>query len=421
MPGSACQAPMNIAFESKKSDGAERLIQVTIPVEDVAAVRQDVAKKLSSRVQLPGFRVGKAPIGVVMKRYADAIKAEALDTLVQAAYKELLEKENLKVAAQPHVHDLSAEEGKPVSFELHLEVRPEVTLARTSGFKVARAERHVTDEQVSEQLDQLREQRASWSPVEGKPNEADLVTVMLATAGDDGEIPEGKEYKIVLGAGHAIPGIEEVIMELAPGGSAERPVKWPDDFPDEAQRGKSKMVRVALTEVKRKSLPALDDAFAREIGDFDSLDALKTAVRTDMEDSARREVESEVRSKLLDEIIGANSFEVPPSWVAQLIDGYANAYQIPDEEKERFAGQFRPTAERQVRRDLIVETLAETENLKASEAELDDKVTELAGKRGQNPGQLYAALQKAGRLAELERGIMEEKVFSWLFERNTIE
>jgi len=319
------------------------------------------------------------------------------------------------------VHDLKFEDGQPVTFELHVEVRPEVTLARTSGFKVSRTERPVTEEQVTEQLDQLREQRASWSPVDGKPNEADLVTVTLATAGDDGTIPEGKEYKIVLGAGHAIAGIEEVITELAPGETAERLVKWPDDFPDEAQRSKSKMVRVTLTEVKRKSLPDLDDALAREVGDFDSLEALRTAVRTDITDAARRETDAEVRTRLLDEIIGANVFDVPPSWIKQMVEGYANAYQIPEGEKERFEGQFRPTAERQVRRDLIVETLAETENLKASESELDDKVTELAEKRGQNPGQVYAALQKAGRLTELERGITEEKVFKWLFERNTIE
>lgn len=412
---------MNIAFETKKADGAERLIQVTIPAEEIEAAKQDAARKLAGKVSIPGFRPGKAPAAMVMKRFGDSIKAEALDLAVQEAYRTVLEKEQLKVATQPHVHELKFEDGQPVSFELHLEIRPDVTLTRTSGFKVTRTERVVSDEQVTEQLDALREQRANWAPVEEKPVEGDLVTVMLATAEEDGTIPEGREYKIVLGAGHAIAGIEEVITELAPGGSLERSVKWPDDFPDEAQRGKSKMVRVALTDVKRKSLPDLDDALAREVGDFDTLDALRTAIRNDLIDGAKREADADVRGKLLDEIIGANPFDVPPSWVNQLIEGYGKAYQIPDSERERFAAQFRPTAERQVRRDLVVETLAETENLKASEADLDDKVTELAGKRGQNPGQVYATLQKAGRLQELERGITEDKVFSWLLDRNTIE
>ncbi|MEO6445771.1 MAG: hypothetical protein ABIZ91_12845, partial [Gemmatimonadaceae bacterium] len=235
------------------------------------------------------------------------------------------------------------------------------------------------------------------------------------------EMPEGKEYRLVLGGGQAIPGIEELIMELTPGSSAERPVKWPEDFPDEAQRAKTKMVRVELKDVKRKSLPDLDDAFAREVGDFESIDDLRKTVRDDMQESATRESDAEVRQKLLDEIIGANPFDVPPSWVAQIVHGYADAYKIPEEEHERFAQGFRPTAERQVRRDMVIESIAEAESLKASEADIDDKVTELAEKRGVNPGQLYASMQKSQRLSELERGITEDKVFKLLFERNTVE
>ncbi len=412
---------MSIAIEPKRTDGAQRYIQVTIPVAMVNEARQAAARKLASNVAIPGFRKGKAPPAMIMKRYADSIRAEALDHLVQDAWREVLDREQIKAASQPHIHDLKFEEGQPVSFELHVEVRPEVKLARTQGFRVTRTERSVGEEEVREQLEQLREQRASWMPVEERPVEGDLVTVMLATADEDGTMPEGREYKIVLGAGQAIPGIEEVIMELTPGQRLERSVRWPDDFPDESQRSRSKMVLVTLTDVKRKSLPALDDAFASEVGDFDSLDALRSAVRSDMADAAKREADAEVRQKLLDEIIGANPFEVPPSWVGQLVDGYAKAYQIPEGEMERFATQFRPTAERQVRRDLIVETLAETESLKATESDIDDKITELAEKRSQNPGQVYAALQKGGRLTELERGLTEDKVFQWLFDRNTIE
>ncbi len=412
---------MNIAIENKKSEGAERLLQVTIPLDDVNAAKTKAARKIAGTVRLPGFRPGKAPLEMVMKRFGEAIKNEAVEHLVQDAYKEVLEREQLKVAAQPHIHDLKFEDNEPVTFDLHLELRPEVKLARTEGFKVERPKKVVTDEDVSAQLEQIREQRAAWTPVEEKPMEGDQVTVLLATAGDDGEIPEGREYPIVLGAGQAIPGIEEVIMELTPGGSVERPVRWPDDFPDESQRGKTKSVRVELKDVKRKSLPDLDDSLAREVGDFDSLEALRNTVRDDMKESATREADAEVRQKLLDEIIGANPFDVPPSWVAQLVHGYAEAYRIPEEEHDRFAQGFRPTAERQVRRDMIIDTIAEQEKLTATEADLDDKITEMAGKRGVNPGQLYAQLEKAKRLSELERGITEDKVFAWLFARNTIE
>lgn len=412
---------MNISIEAKKSEGAERLLQVTVPLDVVNEAKEKAARKIAGTVTLPGFRAGKAPLGMVMKRFGEAIRSEAIELLVQDAYKEVLEREQLKVAAQPHIHDLKFEEGEPLSFDLHLELRPEVKLTNTTGFKVTRTARTVTDDDVQQQIEQLRDQRASWSPVEDKPMEGDMVTVLLATADEDGTMPEGREYRLVLGGGQAIPGIEEVIMEIKAGQTAERPVRWPEDFPDEAQRGKTKSVRVELKDVKRKSLPELDDAFAREVGDFESVDALRKVVREDMEESATRESDAEVRQKLLDELIGANPFDVPPSWVAQLVHGYAEMYKIPEEEHDRFAQGFRPTAERQVRRDMVIDAISEAENLKATESDIDDRVTEMAGKRGVNPGQLYAQLQKAQRLSELERGITEDKVFAWLFERNTVE
>ncbi|MEO7966558.1 MAG: trigger factor [Gemmatimonadaceae bacterium] len=412
---------MNLSIESKKSEGAERLLQVTIPAETVNEAKQKAARKIASQVTVPGFRPGKAPTGMVMKRFGEAIRSEVIEALVQDAYKEVVERENIKVAAQPHIHDLKFAEGEPLTFDLHIEVRPDVTLARTEGFRVTRTQKTVSDDDVRDQIEQIREQRASWTPLEEKPMEGDMVTVLLATADENGDVPEGKEYRLVLGGGQAIPGIEEVVMELTPGNTIERPVKWPDDFPDEAQRAKTKAVRVTLNDVKRKSLPELDDTFAREVGDFESFEAFRSTVRQDMEESAQRESDADVRQKLLDEIIGANPFEVPPSWVAQLVHGYADAYKIPAEEHERFGQQFRPTAERQVRRDMVIDTLAEANGLKASEGDIDDKVTEMSTKRGVNPGQLYASLQKAQRLGELERGITEDKVFAWLFEKNTIE
>jgi trigger factor len=412
---------MNIEITPKKTDGFERLLQISVPVETVRDAEDKAARRYASSVRLPGFRPGKAPPAMVKKKFADAIRQETLESLVQEAYKEVVEREQLKLASQPHVHDVKFGENEPLTFELHLEVRPEVALQRIQGFRVQRTERHVTDEQVREQVDQVRDQRATWTPVEDKPAPGDMVTVVLATADETGAMPEGKQYPLVLGAGQAIPGIEELIMEAQPGQTVERPVKWPEDFPDEAQRSKTKKVRVTVQDVKRKTLPELDDAFAREVGDFDSIDALRKAVRDDLEANAQRETESEVRQRLLDDIIGANQFDIPPSWVAQLVDAYANAYQIPEGEKDRFTTEFRPMAERQVRRDLVIDTVAERESLTATEADLDDRIAETAAKRGGDPGQLYASLQKAGRLKELERSITEDKVFKWLLERNTVE
>ena len=412
---------MNIQITPKKQDGSERQLEISVPVETVRDAEERAARRYASSVRLPGFRPGKAPTAIVRKKFADAIRQEALESLVQDAFKEVVEREKLKPIAQPHVHDLKFDAGKPLTFELHLEVRPEVQLSRVAGFKVSRPANSVSQEQVATQVEHLRDQRATWLPVADKPAPGDMVKVLLSTADDSGEIPEGKEYTIVLGGGQAIAGIEELIMEARPGERVERPVRWPDDFPDESQRGATKTARVTLLDVKRKSAPDLDDAFAREVGDFDSLEALRAAVREDLTRHAEREADATVRQRLLDEIIGANPFDVPQSWVAQLVSGYAEAYKIPDDERERFAGEFRAMAERQVRRDLVIDTIAERESLAATEADIDERIADVASKRNTDPAQVYASLQKAGRLQEIERSITEDKVFAYLMERSTVE
>jgi trigger factor len=411
---------MNIEITPKKTAGLERMIEVRVPIETVREAEDQAARRYATSVRLPGFRPGKAPPAMIKKRFKDAIRQQVVETLVQEAFKEVIDREHLDVASQPHVHDLKFEEGQPLSFELHVEIRPTIDLARVQGFRVTRSEPAVTDDGVREQIEQRRDQKASWAPVDDKPAPGDMVRVELSTADETGEFPEPKEFPLVLGSAQAIPGVEELIMELRPGETAERPVRWPDDFPDETQRGKSKPVRVRLLDVKRKSLPALDDAFAREVGDFESLDGLMSTVRKDLQEHATREADAGVRQQLLDQIAASNPFDIPASWVNQLIDGYMKAYQVPDDEHEKFRGEFRPVAERQVRRDLIIETIAEREGLKSTEADIDRRVAEVATKRGADPGQVYASLQKAGRLREIEQSITEEKVFTWLTERNEI-
>jgi trigger factor len=411
----------DIQITATKSEGAERRLRVAVPPARVAEARSKATSRVSKQVRIPGFRPGKAPAAMVRKQYAQAIDEAAVDALLKEAFEAVLAQEKLDLVTQPHAHDVKFGEDDGLSFELHCEVRPELTLNNLTGFRVMRPKDTVTEEQLTEQLDQMREQRATWTPVEGKPSEGDLVTVLLATADDDGTIPEGKEYRLVLGAGQAIPAIEELILALSTGESVEKSVKWPEDFPDEKQRGQTKPVRATLTEIKKKSLPALDDAFAAEMGDFASLEAFKETVRTDLAADAVRNADAAARTQLLDEIVKANPFEIPPSWVRQMVHAYAEAYRIPEAEISKFGDEIRSMAERQVRRDLIIDTISEKEKLVATEADVDDKVQEMAQKRGVEPGTLYASLQKAGRLRELERGITEERVFTWLLTKNTIE
>lgn len=411
---------MNISITPTEKTGVSRRLQISVPTETVASYEDQAAKKYATQARIPGFRPGKAPPSMVRKRFAEAIRQEAIELVINEAFKEAVERENLKLATQPHVHDLKAVPGEPLEFELHCEVRPEVTLATVDGFSIARKESVVTDELLDEQIERLREQKADWSPVEEKPAPGDMVTVLLSTADEDGSMPEGREYRIVLGGGQAIPGIEELVMEATAGQTVERAVRWPEDFPDESQRGATKNVRVVVKDVKRKSLPALDDAFAREIGDFDTLEALKAAVRVDMGEHAKRDADADIRGQIIEKLVEANPFDVPRAWVNQLIEGYMQMYGVPDAEKQRFAQEFEPMAQRQVRRDLIIDTIAERESLTASEADVDGRIEEMAKARNVDPGQVYTQLQKAGRLQEIERELTEERVFAWLFERNPV-
>ena len=412
---------MNITITPTSSEGVERRLQVTVAADDVRAAEASAARKYAAKVRLPGFRPGKAPPEMIRKRFAPAIRQEAVEKIVQDAWKQAMDQEKLEPASQPHVHDLKFDDSDALSFELHLEVRPNIELPRTSGFTVTRPSTEVTPELVTQQYEQLREQRASWTPVDDKPVPGDMVTVMLATAEADGSMPEGREYKIELGAGQAIEGVEEVIMSAAPGQRVEQTVRWPDDFPDEAQRGQSKLVRVELSEVKRKTMPEVNDDFAREVGDFDSLDALEEAVRKDLAKYLEREADASVRQQLVEQILDANPFDIPRAWVTQMARAYVEGYQVPEEEQERFLEQLLPVAERQVRRDVVIETIATRESLAATESDLDDRIAKMAEEREMEPGKLYASLQKGGRLAEIERDVTEERVFGWLVGQNTVQ
>ena len=210
-------------------------------------------------------------------------------------------------------------------------------------------------------------------------------------------------------------------MALVPGQTVDADIRFPDDHPDESRRGQSRRVRVTLHDVKRQELPALDDAFAREVGDFETVDALRSAVRADLEQEAVRDADARVRDQLIGQIVEANGVKAPESLVHKLMHGYANAYQIPEEQLGQFEQQFHPVAESQVKRDLVLDALVEAHGLRATEADVDGRVAQMAEARGVPAGQLYAHLEKAKRLPELERSLTEEKVFDFLLKQSTVD
>ena len=410
-----------ITIEKTAEDSASKSLRVTVPVDRVREAEAKALKYYVRRARLPGFRPGKAPEAVVRKRFGDAIRQSVLEEVIREGWETAQSSESLKPVTDPSIRNLKFEDGSPIEFDLLVEVRPELKLERTGGFRVERRVAPVPDSAVEEQLARVQEQKAAWIPVEGaKPSPGQMVRVEVAQLDESGA-GAAQPYDLVLGQNQAIPELEERIMGLLPGEQADAEVRFPDDHPDESRRGQTRRVRITLHDVKRQELPLLDDAFAREVGDFETLDALRAAIRQDLEREAAREADAQVRQSLVQQIVEANGVRAPESLVHRLMHGYAEMYGVPQEQLAQFEQQFHQIAEAQVQRDLVLDAVVEASGLRATEAELDARVAELAAARGVPAGELYGSLQKANRLPELERAITEEKAFAFLLQQSTID
>lgn len=409
-----------ITVTTKAEDSASKSLQVIVSVERVRDAEARAVRSYAKRVRLPGFRQGKAPEAVVRKRLHEEIRQYVLEDVIRAGWEEARTTRELKPLGDPSIRNVKFEEGQPLEFELFVEVRPEIALARTGGFPLTRSVRRVTEEQVEEQLQSLREKQAAWLPVEGaKPSPGQMVQVDVApTEGE--KAGEAQPYTMVLGDGRALPALEEAVMGLLPGETVDTEIRFPDDHPEEERRGQTRRVRITLHEVKRQELPPLDDAFAASVGAFSDLAALRAAVREDLGREAEREADAGVRESLLQQLVEANGVPAPDSLVHRLMHGLLHSYGVPHEQYDAFAAQFRPVAEAQVRRDLVLTAVAEAQGLRAAEAEVDARVAAIAGSRGVPAGQVYAQLEQAKRLPELERSITEEKAWAWLLAQSTV-
>src|SRR5688500_9340227 len=409
-----------ITVTKTSEDAASKNLRVTIPVERVEEATSKAVRQYAKRARLPGFRQGKAPDAVVRRRFSNEIRQWVIEEVIREGWEEAKTAESLKPISDPSIRNLKFEEGQPVEFELLVEVRPELTLGRLGGFSLTRTVPAVTEAMVTEQLGRLREQRATWLPVEGvKPAPGEMVRVDVAPI-EDGEVKEAQPYTMVLGDGQALPALEEKIMTLLPGQTIDTEVRFPDDHPDESRRGASRSVRITLHEVKRQELPALDDALAREVGDFETLEALRDAVQADLATAAAREADASVREQLVQQLIEANRIEAPASMVDRMLHSLLHAYEVGHDKAEQFNAEFRPVAAAQVRRELLLSAVAEQQSLKATEAEVDARIARIAEQRKATPAQIYSSLEQAKRLPELTRSITEEKVFDFLLSQSTV-
>lgn len=412
-----------------------RRLNITVPAERVQRIRSSVSSQITRNARMPGFRKGKLPQRVLEQRFGPSIEQETLDRTIQEAFREALQAQGLAPISQGKVDNIQYEKGQDLTFEVEFEVRPEIQLERVSGFTVSRPASEVGEDDVESILERLRDDRATWEALaeDARPGYGDQVTVEITAKDAEGNPVEGEEartYRFALGEGQAIPDVEQAIMTLQTGQEGDFTVKFPDDFPEEERRGEEQHLHIVLKTAQSKQLPEVDDEFAQAMGEFESLEALRTRILEDLRNDAEQRAEAEVRGQLVEQIVEANPFEVPASMVERYLDymtGHSHAdgeeHNHTPEEEERIRQQreqLRPQAEWGMKRMMLVERIAEQEGLSATQDEIDARVEELAAKHERTPSEVWLQLEKSGQLEVLEREITEDKVFRFLLEQNTV-
>lgn len=414
------------ALEVSVEEGAgwQRTLRVRVPADRVERIRGKQRKQLGGTLDLKGFRPGKVPDAVIEERFGEVVDHRTEEAAVEDALREALDTAAIQPASQPEVGDVRYEKGEDLVFDARLEVVPVLELERTSGFRIDRPEVEVTDEDVREVLDRLREDEGVFQPVDRRPEEGDQVSVQIVPVDEAGEPEEeerGEPYRFEIGEGYAIPDVEEAILSLEPGTEGDFDVRFPEDFSSDELAGRTRRLRIELLEVKARELPALDDSFAASVGDFDSLEELESAVREDLRRHREDEAEEAMRRGLLDAIIEANPFDVPAAMVDRYLDRVIDAPPEADPEQVREARErFRPRAEQEVRRQLVVDHLMEREGYAATDEELDERIAEIAARRDETPEAVRRQLARQGRLEGVRQHLATEKMFEDLAEASKV-
>jgi trigger factor len=401
-----------------------RKLVITVPAGRVKTERSKVTKQLAKRVKMPGFRKGKVPTDRIESRYGPDIDRETQQQLIDAAFRQAIKEKELDPISEPRVANVSYDRESEFTFEVSFDIQPEIKLARLGGFRLNRPEISVGEAEIEEQLVALQKQQALWKPVERRPVTGDTVEVEITPLDSgDGATQEAREYKFALGEGQAIQEVEAAIMTLDPGSADDFEIGFPDDFPDESQRGTSQNLRIDLRQVLEQELPTLDDEFAKSVGDLESLEALKDAVSADLLRYKEHEVQAQLDQTIVAQVIEANPFEVPGS----MVDRYAAALvgQPPEgtdpDLVTKALEEARPSAEWGIKRTLVIQQIAADQGFEATKEEVQKRVEDIAKAAGRPVGEIRGRLAKSGELRDLEHRITEQKVFEFLREQSEIE
>ena len=423
--------------ETKNKESVKREISVEIPADEVARETEVIIQKYQKVARLPGFRAGHVPASIIKQRFGEEVKSDVVEALVPKYFRREAEKQGLMPVSQPRVTDLHIHDSEPLRFKASFEVMPEIPV---EGYKELRADKPeiaVNDEEVEQALDNVREQHATFTSVEGRP----LADGDFAQASLDGRPKDDQATKdanpvhmdevlVEIGGKNTMPEFTEHLRGASAGAERTFEVNYPQDASDKRLAGKTFSYTVKIHAIKQKSLPELNDEFAKELGEFTSMDAVKREIRENMEAEKRHTAEHEAKDKLVAELVKRNEFEVPESLVERQIDlrlerGLralaAQGMKMEDMKKmdlPRLRVGQREQALQDVKSSLLLERIAELENITVSDHELNQEVEALAKQTKQTPEAVRARLTQDGGLDRIRNRIRSEKALNFLYHQS---
>ncbi len=399
------------------------------------AVDKELARaiaEVSKTAKIPGFRPGKAPKAIVEKHYGDEVRSEVLNRLVSEHYLRTLEQNNLNPVEVPQISDVSPlAKGAPLTFVATVEVRPVIELGAYDGIEVKEKSLEVSDGELNETLDRLREMYAQLEVVEGRPLEkTDTAVIDFEGFDDSGKAIEGakaSDHMLPLGENSLIPGFEEQLLGMNKGETRTIKVTFPKDYSSAALAGKDADFTVTLKEIKKKVLPELNDEFAKDIGNDKSLEELKAGIKRDLELRKRDEQTSAQREELLAKLIDSHQFDVPPGMVERELQGMMRkqatrmarqGMDVKAFDAAKFIEEHKALSEQRVKGVLILDTIADKEKVEVSDADVSSAIAAMA-RSAKQPVEAVRKYYNSvdGGLDNLRSSLVQEKTLSLLLSR----
>jgi trigger factor len=409
-------------------EGCKHSLEITIPAAEVDRETERAVAEIQKKARLPGFRPGKAPLSIVKTRFAGDIRQEVIEKLVPRFFHDTVEKEHLQVVGRPDITDVHLHAGEPLRFKAAFEVAPTFELGDYRGITITYSEPEVTDADVAERLEQVRDQKAEYVNEDPRPlADGDYAVVSLESLSGLAEKISQDELMLKLGDESTMPAFTENLRGASPDDVREFEVTYPDDYERKPLAGRTVKFRATVKAVRRKELPELNDEFAKDLGDFKTLDELKETLRRNILREREQRAQETAKHELIDKLVDAHDFAVPEAYVdGQIETNVQNQLRALaaqgmdpkglklDWEKVRQSQKGR--AERDVKAALLLDKIAEREAVGATQEEVDREVQRIARQQREAVAVTRAKLQKDGVIGRIAGNIRTEKTLSFLFE-----